>query len=191
MSRVQFKGFAAALLIPVLMLLGACEPHEEEIAALQQTIVRDVVNAGNTGPREALPLVEFVQDEFAAAGPSISWASAELPKDDASSAGMIGINALVVPSEAGFPKVTLRFKYDPATKQVTYRDALAGKKPLVDKDARPVLLAGTYEELKARVDAAKAKADAKAKAKEKKKKAKDNKDKVAHDSKTAAGIGRS
>jgi hypothetical protein len=106
------------------------------------------------------------------------------------SAGMIGINALVVPGEAGFPKVTLRFKYDLATKQVAYRDARVGKKQLVDKDDRKVLLASTYEALKARVDAAQAKADAKAKAKAKKKKAKE-KEKVAHVWKTEAEIDRS
>ena len=110
------------------------------------------------------------------AKPSISWASAALPKDDATSAAMIGINATVVSGETGFPKVTLRFTYDPATKQVAYRDARVGKKTLTDKDDKTVLLASTYEVLKARADAAQAKADAKAKAKAKKKK---DKDKVA------------
>jgi hypothetical protein len=191
MLRVRLKEIAASLLIPVLMLLGACEPHPEEIAEVQQTIVRDVANAGNTGPREALPLIEFVEDEFGAASPSITWASAALPADDLDSAKMIGIQAVVVAGEAGFPKVTLRFKYDPATKHVAYRDALVGKKPLVDKDDRKVLLASAYEALKARVDAAQAKADAKAKAKAKKKKAKDAKAKVAHVSKNEAEIDRS
>jgi hypothetical protein len=188
MLRVRFKEIAASLLIPVLMLLGACDPHDAEIAEVQQTIVRDVANVGNLGRREGLPLVEFVQDEFGAATPSISWASAALPKDDEDSVGMIGIHALVVPGQAEFPKVTLRFTYDPATKRVAYRDALVGKKPLVDKGDRKVLLASAYEALKARVDAAKAKADAKAKAKAKaKRKAKD---KVAHDSKNDAEIDR-
>jgi hypothetical protein len=187
MLRVRFKH----LLIPVLLLLGACDPHEEEIALVQQTIVRDVANVGNTGPREGLPLVEFVQDEFAAASPSISWASAALPKDEVDTT-MIGIHAVIVPGEADFPKVTLRFKYDPATKQVAYRDAVVGKKPLVDKDDRKVLLASAYEALKARVEAAKAKAEAKAKAKAKKNKAKEKaKDKVAQGSQTDAAVDRS
>lgn len=192
MLRVRLKAIAASLLVPLLMVLGACEPHEAEIAEVQQTIVRDVANVGGPGPREGLPLGEFVQDEFGPASPTISWASAPLPKDDVESAGMIGIHALVVPAQAGFPKVTLRFKYDPATKLVAYRDTLVGKKPLVDKNDRKVLLASAYEALKARADAAKAKAEAKAKAKakreEKKKKAKD---KIAQVSKNDAEIDRS
>jgi hypothetical protein len=188
MWRVRLKEIAAPLLVAALMLLGGCDPHGEEIAAVQQTIVRDVADVGNAAPREGLPLVEFVQDEFSAASPSITWASAALPKDDADRKTMIGIHALVAPGKAGFPKVTVRFKYDPVTKKVTYRDTRVGKKPLVDKDDRKVLLAGAYEALKARVDAAKAKAEAKAKAKEKKKKAKD---KAAHDLKQEADIGHS
>jgi hypothetical protein len=171
MSRVRLKEIAAALLIPALMLLGGCDPHEEEIAAAQQTIVRGVANVGDPGPREGLRLVEFVQDEFSAVSPRITWASAALPKDDADRKKMIGIHAVVAPAKAGFPKVTVRFKYDPVTKHVAYRDTRVGKKPLVDKNGQKVLLASAYEALKARVDAAKAKAEAKAKAKEKKKRA--------------------
>jgi hypothetical protein len=174
MFRVRLKEIAAPVLIPVLLLLGACDPHAEEIAAVQQTIVRDVANAGSTGSREDLPLAEFVLDEFAAANPSVSWASAVLPKDDPDRAAMIGIHALVTPGQVGFPKVKLRFKYDPATQKVTYYDAVAGKKPLADKAGRRVLLAGAYEALKARVDQAKAEAKAKADAKAKKKKKKGN-----------------
>ena len=85
-------------------------------------------------------------------------------------------------------KVTLRFTYDPATKQVAYRDARVGKKTLTDKDDKTVLLASTYEVLKARADAAQAKADAKAKAKAKKKK---DKDKVAHNVRSDSKIIRS
>jgi hypothetical protein len=48
---------------------------------------------------------------------------------------LIGIHAVVVPGQAEFPKVTLRFTYDPATKRVAYYDARVGKKALVDKDA--------------------------------------------------------
>ncbi len=191
MLRARFKEIAAPLLIPVLMLLGACDPHEEEVAAAQQTIVRDVANVGSTGPREGLPLVEFVQDEFAATSPTISWASAPLPQDDADSVGMIGIHAVVVPGQAEFPKVTLRFTYDPATKQVAYHDTRVGKKALVDKNDRTVLLASAYEALKARADAAKAKAEAKAKAKAKKDKAKKAKDKVAHVPQNDAELDRS
>ena len=191
MLRVRFQGIAAALLIPVLMLLGGCEPHPEEVAAVQQTIVRDVANAGNVGPREALPLAEFANDEFAAANPSITWASVAPPKDDAENTTLIFVNAAVTGGESDFPAVTLRFTYDPATQQVAYRDTLMGKKALTDKNGRTVLLASAYEALKARVDAAKAKADAKAKAKAKKDKAKKAKDKVAHVPKNDAEIDRS
>jgi len=180
MLRVRFKGIASALLIPALMLLGGCEPHPEEIAAVQQTIARDVANAGNVGPREALPLAELAKDEFAAANPSIDWASAAPPKDATENAALIFVNAAVAGGESDFPAVTLRFTYDPATKQVAYRDTLMGKRALTDKNGRTVLLASAYEAIKARMDEAKAKADAKAKAKAKKDKAKAKaKDKVA------------
>ena len=172
MLRVRFKGISAALLLPVLMLLGGCEPHPEEVAAVQQTIARDVANAGNVGPRETLLLAEFAKDEFAAANPSIAWASVAPPKDDANSTALIFVNAAVTGGQSDFPAVTLRFTYDPATKQVAYRDTLVGKKTLADKNGRTVLLASAYEAIKARLDEAKAKADAKAKAKAKKDKAK-------------------
>jgi hypothetical protein len=168
MLRVRLKQIAAPFLVAVLLLLGACDSHNADIAAVQQTIVRDVANGGGAGARDGMPLVAFVQDEFSFVEPSISWATAPLPKRDPDKATMIGINAVVAPAKKGFPTVTLRFKYDPATKHVTYREAVVGKKPLADKAGRKVLLAGAYEALKAYADAAKAKAEAKA-AKAKKK----------------------
>jgi hypothetical protein len=164
MRRARF--LSAKLLATALLLLGACTPNDENVQKVQQTVVREVANAGNTGSREGLPLGEFIKDEFAAAKPTISWASEALPKDDVAGAGLIGVSARVQAGEPGFPKITLRFKYDPATGKVTYRDALVGKKPLADKSGRQVQLAATYEAVKARVTK---QADAKAKAKAKKK----------------------
>lgn len=167
MPRSRISKLAATFLIPALLLLGACGPGAPEIVVVQQTVVRDVANAGGTGAREGLPLAEFLQDEFGGAQPTISWGSKPLPKDDAD-AGMIGVTARIESSQAGFPKVTLRFKYDPTTQKVAYRDMLVGKKPFADKSGRPIALAGTYEAIKKGVQAkALAKAEEKAKKKAK------------------------
>lgn len=168
---------AVQFLLPALLLAG-CGP-DPAVTSVQQTIMRDVANAGGLGPREGLPVAEFVQNEFGGAEPTISWSSAAFPKDSVDAA-LVGVVAQITSSQAGFPKVSVRFKYDPATQKVTYRDTLVGKKPLVGKGDRQVALASAYETIKTEVQAkavakaeekAKKKAAADLKAKEKKKKA--------------------
>lgn len=173
MSRFRRLRLAARFFIPAFLLLGACGSGGPEIAAVQHTIVRDVANAGGTGSRENLSLAEFLQDEFGSTNPTISWASARLAKEGVDAA-RLSVTARIESSEAGFPKVTLRFTYDPATQKVAYRDMLVGKKPFVGRDGRQIALASTYETIKSEVQA---KALAKVKEKAKKKAASDLKKK--------------
>lgn len=169
---------AVRLMIPMLFL-AACGP-DPAVTAVQQTMMRDVAGTGGVGGRQDLPVAEFVQDEFLGAEPSIGWTSGPFPKDSADAA-LVSVVAQVTSSQAGFPKVSVRFKYDPATQKVTYRDTLAGKKPLVGKGDRPVALASAYETVKTGIQA---KAIAKAEEKAKKKAAAELK---AQEKKTKAG----
>lgn len=184
MLCVKRLKHAVRLIIPML-LLAACGP-DPAVTAVQQTKMRDVAGTGGVGGRQELLVAEFVQDEFRAAEPSISWSSGPFPKDSVDAA-LLSVVAQVTSSQAGFPKVSLRFKYDPATQNVTYRDTLAGKKPLMGKGDRPVSLASAYETVKTEIQA---KAIAKAEEKAKKKaaaaelKAKEKKKKTGSDEAT-------
>lgn len=175
MPCIRRLRLALQVALPML-LVAACGP-DPMVTAVQQTVMRDVANAGGLGTRDSLALAEFVQDEFAAADPTISWAIGPFPKDSADAA-LYSVAAQIGSSQAGFPKVSLRFKYDPITHQVIYRDMLVGKKPFVGKDGRQGPLANTYETIKTQVQAkavAKAEEKAKKKAAAEKKKSKEQK----------------
>jgi hypothetical protein len=149
MPRTSAIRAAILILLPAVLLTG-CQDHAEEIAAVRGTRVRTIDGHGESNSTQAaLPLADYLRQEFQGAKPTITWSSDELPSA-ADSADLIGIRATIRSGDEYlakiYPKsVVLQFSYQISTQEVDFLGAEINGQPAKTPSGNGVRLSGVYK----------------------------------------------
>jgi hypothetical protein len=150
----RFSKLLAAVVLPMLVVLGGCKDYSNEIATVQNTVLRHVAGNGETQTWQlGLPLAEYVKKEFGEFHPQISW-SADAPVPEGEATPPVRVDATLRPREAFLVReIALHFSYEPASQRVTYLGADINGSPARTASGNPAKLAHVYDAIIDRVQA--------------------------------------